>query len=123
MLAAVVVEGGTGGHGDVGKGAVVIVVVEDAGGAVTGNIDVGPAIVVVVKGGNAEGVMPVGLIDVSFGGDVFKFAGAEIAIKDIFRPGQSARPAHDRNAFPHAGGPFSRREGRGGIIIDVIRNQ
>ena len=66
--------------------------------------------------------MPVGLIDASFGGDVFEGAVAEIAIKNIFRPGQSARPAHDRNTFPHAGGPFSRSEGSGGVIVDIIRH-
>ncbi len=66
--------------------------------------------------------MPVGLIDVRFGGNVFEGAVAEIAIEDIFRPGQSARPAHDWNTFPHAGGPLSRRESGGGIIVDIIRD-
>src|SRR6266851_1471246 len=51
------------GKGFVVEGAVAIVVVKNAGGAVAGDINVRPAVVVVIKSGNAEGVMPVGLID------------------------------------------------------------
>ena len=60
MCAAVFVEGGAGGDGDVGEGAVAIVVVENAGGAVAGDENVGPAVVVVVERGDAEGVVAVG---------------------------------------------------------------
>src|SRR5690348_12170805 len=52
--APVLVEGGAGHHGHVGKGAIVVVVVENAGRAVASDINVRPAIVVVVQSGDAE---------------------------------------------------------------------
>ena len=55
LLASVFVEGGAGEDGYVGEGSVVIVAVENAGGAVAGDVDVGPAVVVEVEGGDAEG--------------------------------------------------------------------
>src|SRR5882762_27949 len=123
LLPPVIIKRGARNNGDIGERAVVIVVVEDAGGAVTGNIDVRPAVVIIVKRGNAEPVMPVGLIDVSFGGDVFEGAVAKIVVKNVFRPGQSARPAHDRNTFPHARRPLARRKSGGGIKIDVVGDE
>src|SRR5437588_8215527 len=55
--AAIFVERGAGNNGNVGKGAVVIVAIQDAGRAVAGDIDIGPAVVVVIERGDAEGVM------------------------------------------------------------------
>jgi len=69
---AVIVERGARNNGDIGERAVVIVVIEDAGGAVARDVDVRPAVVVIIENGNAEAVMPVGLIDVRFRRDVFK---------------------------------------------------
>ncbi len=75
-VAVVVAPGGAGGPvaerdsgflGDVGEGAVVVVVVE-AVLAEVGDVDVGPAVVVVVGDGDAEAPAFVG--DAGFGGDV-----------------------------------------------------
>src|SRR6266567_2098065 len=123
LLAPVVVESGAGDDGNVGERAVVIVVVKNAGGAVARDINVRPAIVVVIKSGNAEGVVPVGLIDAGFGGDIFESAVAKIVIKDIFRPRQATRAAHHRHAFPHAGGPLAGSGGGGQIEIDVVGDE
>ena len=123
LLAPVVVESGAGDDGNVAERAVVIVVVKNAGRAVARDINVRPAVVVVIKSGNAERVVPVGLIDAGFGGDIFESAVAKIVIKDIFRPRQATRAAHHRHAFPHAGGPLA-GSGRGGQIeIDVVGDE
>ena len=110
--AAVFVEGCARGDGNVLEGAVAIVVIEDAWGGIAGDENVGPAVVVIVESGDAEGVMAVGLVDVRFSGDVFKGSIAAIAVEDIFCAGQALRSAHDRSAFPNAGGPLAWR-GRG----------
>src|SRR5205807_8776030 len=72
LLASVIVESGPGNNGDIGECAVLIVVVQDAGGAVAGYENMRPAVVIVIQRGNAKGVMAVGLIDVRLFGDVFK---------------------------------------------------
>src|ERR1035438_7733627 len=122
LLAAIFVEGCARSHGHVGEGAVVVVVVENAGRAVAGNEDVGPAVLVEIDCGYAEGVVAVGVIDVGLGGDVFKRAIAAVVIEDVLRAGQSARAAHDGNAFPDAGRPLSGRRGGREIEVHVIRD-
>src|SRR6266849_6624216 len=120
LLAPVIIKRRARNNGDVRESAVVIVMVENAGGAVARDINVRPAVVVIVERGNTEGIMTVGLIDARFCGDVLKRAVPEIVIKNVFRPRQATRAAHHRNTFPHAGRPLTRRERGGGIIIDVI---
>src|SRR4029077_6289430 len=90
-------------HTDVGESAVAVIVVENAGSAVAGDINVGPAVVVEVESGNAEGVMTVGSVDVGFRGDVLERAVAAIVVEDVLRAGKSAGAAHHGHAFPHAG--------------------
>src|SRR5258708_36194190 len=80
LFAAVVIEGSASGHGEIGEGSVAIVVIEDAGGAVPGNIDIRPALVGVVQRRNAESVVARGRIDVSCGGDGLESAMAAVSI-------------------------------------------
>ena len=120
MRAAVVVESGPGGDADVGESAVAIVVVENAGGAVAGNENVRPAIVVIVERGDAQGIMAVGLVDVGFFGDVFKGAVAVVVIENIFCSGQSLRAAHHGDAFPHTGGAIAGSRGGGEIEVHIV---
>ena len=94
--------------------------IKNAGSAVAGDVDVGPAVVVEVESGNAEGVVAGGLIDVRFRGDVFEFSVSQIVIKNVFRPWQAARTAHDRHAFPDAGRAFARGGGGGEIEVHVV---
>src|SRR4029077_256887 len=101
--AGVFVGGGARGDGDVLEGAVSIVVVEDTGGGIAGAENFGPAVVVVIECGDAEGVVAVGLVDVSLDGDVFEGSIAAIVVEDIFCAGQALRSAHYGRAFPDAG--------------------
>src|SRR5205085_7848202 len=82
LFTAVFVESSTRGHRHVGECAIVVVVVENARGAVAGDVDVGPAIVVKVECRNAEGVVPVGLVNVRLDGDVLESAVAGIVIQN-----------------------------------------
>src|SRR5436309_14947521 len=70
--AAVFVERSSGNNGNVGKGAVAVVAIEDARSAVAGDVDIGPAVVVVIEGGDAEGVVAGCVFDAAFLADVFK---------------------------------------------------
>ncbi len=55
LLAPVFVEGGARGDGDVGEGSIMIVAVENAGRAVAGDVNIGPAIFIEIERGDAEG--------------------------------------------------------------------
>src|SRR5216683_2830090 len=69
LLAPVIIKRRARNNGDIGERAVVIVVVQDAGGAVASDENVRPAVVVIVERGNTEGIVAVGLIDARFYGD------------------------------------------------------
>src|ERR1700730_13110546 len=103
LVAAVFIEGRACGYGDVGECSIVIIVVENARGTVAGNVNIGPAIFVKIEGGNAEGIMAVGAVDVRFHGYVLECAVALVVVKNILRAGQSAWAAHYRDALPNAG--------------------
>ena len=122
MFAAVFVEGGAGGDGYIRESAVAIVVVQNARSAVASDINVGPSVVVVVEGGDAQRIMAVGLVDVSFGGNVFERAIAAVVVKDVFCGGQASRAAHHRRAFPDARSSLSGGRGGGEIEIYIIRH-
>src|SRR5262249_18363471 len=100
LRATVFVQRGAGNYRDILEGAVAIVVIKDAGRGIAGDKNVGPAVIVVVEGGDAEGVVAVGFFDVRFFGNVLKCAVAAIAVEDILRAGQALRAAHHRNTFP-----------------------
>src|SRR6185369_14802508 len=120
LFTAVFVIRGASSDRYVGERPVAVVVIKNAGSAVTGEVDVGPAIVVEVESRNAEGVVAAGLIDFRFRRDVFKLSLAQIVIKNIFRTGQAARPAHDWNAFPHARCSLAWGRSRGYIKVHVV---
>ena len=121
LLAPVFVEGRACGHRNIGESSIVIVVVENAGRAVAGDENVGPAVFVEIERGDAEGIVAVGAVDVRFGRNVFKRAVAAIVIENVLRPRQATRPAHHRNALPDAGRTLAGR-GRGRQIeVDIVR--
>src|SRR5258708_18141035 len=107
VLVAITLHGAPRHNRDIGERAIMIVVIEDAGGAVASHKNIRPPVVVVVERGNAEAVMSVGLIDVRFRRYVFKHL-AEIVVQHIFCPRQPAWPAHNRNTLPNAGRPLAR---------------
>jgi hypothetical protein len=70
LFAAIFVKGDPSICGNIGEDSVPVVVIEDARGAVAGDIDVRPSIFIVVERRNAEAVVTVGLLDVAGFADV-----------------------------------------------------
>src|SRR5579864_4049381 len=94
LLASIFIEGRACSHRSIRKGSVVIVAIENARGAVARDEDVRPAIFVEVERGNAECIMPIGLVDVRLRGRVFKGSIAAIVVESVLRAGQAAWTAH-----------------------------
>src|SRR5271155_5510772 len=91
-------------------------------GALSGNVNIRPAIIVEVEGGNAERVMSIGPVDVSLGRDICKRAVTAIFVQNILRAGQTAWATHHSHTFPHASTPLARNRGRGRIEVHIICN-
>src|SRR5690348_7283534 len=70
LLAPILVKCSAAFGGDVGKGAVFLIVVKNARRAVTCNVDIGPTIVVVIERRNAETVVAISFIDATGLADV-----------------------------------------------------
>src|SRR5258708_30336386 len=88
VLVAITLHGAPRHNRDIGERAIMIVVIEDAGGAVASHKNIRPAVVVVVERGNTEAVMSVGLVDFRFRCNVFKHTVAKIVVQNIFLPQQ-----------------------------------
>ena len=102
-----------------------VVAVKDGGGGVAGDVDVGPAVLVVVEGGDGEAVVAVGALEAAGFADVFELTGssasaAEIVIDHVGRAGKAARTAHDGDAFPHATGASAGLGSCREIEVDVV---
>ncbi len=97
-----------------------VVAIEDGGGGVAGDVDIGPAVVVVVERGDGEAVVAVGVLEAAGFADVFELSPAEVVVENVRRAGQAAGTAHDGDALPHAAeasaGLGSCRE----IEVDVV---
>src|ERR1700740_2634642 len=100
LLTPVFIKSGTGCNRNVGESPVVIVSIQDRGGAVARNVDVWPAVFVEVERRNAEGIVTVGALDVRLARNIFEGSVAAIVVKNVLRSGKAARSAHHRNAFP-----------------------
>ncbi len=103
LLAASVIEGDPGFDGSFSEGAVVVVVKQQVGRGIAGNIDVGPAVVVEVAGERSEAIVGVGLRDAGRLANVGKSAIPVIVVELTVRSLQAARTAHHRHPLPHAG--------------------
>src|ERR1700722_560466 len=66
--------------------------------------------------------MSVGTVEMRFRCYIFKRSVAAIVVEDILRPGQSARAAHDRYAFPDAGRPVAGSRRCRQVEVHVIRH-
>src|SRR6267378_7894245 len=113
LFSAILVERNSSSYSNVGKGAIAIVAIEDAWSTIAGNVDIRPAIIVKIEGGNAHRVMSIGLADVSLACDIREGPVTPILIQNVFRARQAARSAHHRHAFPHARASLTRGRGRG----------
>ena len=85
-----------------------VIVIKDARRAVTRDVNIRPSIIVEVECRDAESVVPVRSINVRFRRHVLKSAVALLVVQHVLSPWQSARAAHHRNTFPHAGRAFPR---------------
>src|SRR5215471_1147935 len=85
LLTSIFVVRDSGIGGDVDEGSVPQIVVEDAGGAVAGYINVRPAVVIIVDGGDAEAIVAVGFFDTARSADIREFAAAKIVIQQVGR--------------------------------------
>src|SRR5277367_2939969 len=63
LFPAIFVERDASHDGNVRKGSVAIIVVQNAGSAVASHINIGPSVVIEIDGGHAEGIVPASLID------------------------------------------------------------
>src|SRR5713226_725531 len=70
LLAPIFVEGYSCHHRNIGESAIAIVVIKNTWGTIAGYINIWPAIIVKVEGGNAEGIVSTGLVDMSLGGNI-----------------------------------------------------
>src|SRR6185437_10984496 len=94
--------------------------VENAGRAVAGHVDIGPAVIVVVQSGNAERVVAGGPVNVRLGADVFESAIAAIMVENIFRPLQATGAAHHGHTLPQAGRPVAGLRRVGQVEIHIV---
>src|SRR5690349_20077115 len=89
LLAAILIECGPRGDGYIGKGPVMVVAVQNAGRAVAGDVDIGPAVFIEIESRYAKRVVPVSLVDVSLGAQVLKTSVSAIVVEDVLRARQS----------------------------------
>src|SRR5712692_8626960 len=102
LLTPIFVERYSSHHRNIGKSSIAIVVIKNTWGTVAGYVDIRPAIIVKVEGGNAERIMSIGLGYVSFDGNIREGPVTTILVQDILRARQTTGSAHHRHAFPHA---------------------
>src|SRR2546430_17095855 len=83
LFVAVLTVRAAGDHRDIGKRAVVVVVVEDAGFGVHGDINIGPAVVVEIIGDGGDGIPRARLEDSRLCGDIGKGAVAIVVEENV----------------------------------------
>src|SRR5229473_3114309 len=78
-------------YGDVGESAVLLILIESAGGGIVGDVNVRPAVVVEIGGEHAEAEGAVGLQDAGFFADVAERSVAVVVIENVFAAVESRR--------------------------------
>ena len=84
------------------------------------DVEIGPAVVVVVEGGDGETVVGGGVLEAAWFADVFELSITEVVEEEVGGMGEAARAAHDGDAFPGAGGGFAGGGGLGEVEVDVV---
>src|SRR6266850_7286905 len=120
LLVPILVECYASHHRNIGESSIAIVVIKDAWGTIAGYVDIRPAIIVKVEGGNAKGIVSTGLVYMSLGGNICEGPVSAILIQNILRARQTTRSAHHRHAFPHARTSLARGWGSRQIEIYII---
>src|SRR5207245_5065618 len=96
---AVGAESATSFDGDVGEGAVLLVLIKGAGGGIVGDVNVRPAVVIKIGGEHTEAVRAIGFEDAGFFAYVRERSIAAVAIENVFAAVQSGRAAGNHHAF------------------------
>src|SRR6266704_1847201 len=123
LFVAILAVRAAGDHGDIRERSIVIVVKENAGFGIHGDINIGPAIIIKIIGDRGDGIPRPGLEDSRLRADVGKGAVAVVVEENVGVAGSTTRAAHDGDAFPLAlgglglGGSFFRVE------LDVIADE
>src|SRR4051794_32217271 len=100
-----------------------IVAIKDGRGGVAGDVDVGPAVFVVIESGDGETVVTVGSLDTRGFADVFELSVTEIAEERVWGVGEPAGTAHDCDPLPHASRTCARLRGGGEVEVNVIGDE
>ena len=83
LLQAVTAQCRAAEHGDVFKGSVVFVVVEIIRAGVVGDVQIRPAVIVVVSPNHAQAVAMLGIADARLFGNVFELAVAQVVKQEV----------------------------------------
>src|SRR5205814_986017 len=86
LFVAILAVGAAGDHRDIGESAVVVVVEEDAGFGIHGDINIGPAVIIKIIGHGSDGIPRAGLEDSGLRGDIGEGAVAAVVKKDVVSP-------------------------------------
>src|SRR5689334_2118703 len=120
LFAPVLIEGNSAEDGCIGKSAVTVIVVKNAGSAVAGDIDIRPAVVVVVQSRDAETIVARRMGKPGALGCIREPSTALIVVEHVTGRFEPARPAHDRSALPETGRVLARKGRRGNIEIYIV---
>src|SRR5438105_3142395 len=107
LLTAIFIESNAHFGSDVNESSIFQVVIKNAWRTVASDIDIRPAIVIVVQSGDAQAVVRVSFLDSTRLAYVLKLSVSEIVIKNIWRGRKSARSAHHRRALPQTSQSFA----------------
>ena len=123
LLVAILAVGAAGDHGDIGERAVVIVVKQNAGLGIDGDVNIRPAVVIEIVRDRGDGIARAGFQDAGFLRDIGESSVAVVVIENVGVAGETARAAHDRNSFPLAKRLARGRRSFCGIELDVVADE
>ncbi len=99
-----------------------VVAIEDSGGGVTGNVEIGPSVVVIVERCDGEAVVALGVLESAGLADVFELSCTEVVIQNVRRALEAAGAAHDRNTLPDASRGLAGRWRVREVEVNVVGN-
>src|SRR5207253_5292363 len=96
-----------------------VVAIECAGGRVASHIDIGPAIIVVIKGGGCHRITTLDLGDARAGGNICEGAVSVVVQEEVGVCRQPFRAAVDRDSLPGTVGAFTWLRSVGEIKLQI----
>src|SRR3954464_9023066 len=116
----ILVEGCAGYNPYIGECPIAIVAIKNARSAITGHIDIGPSVIVVIQSGDTEAIMPGRILNASLLSHISKLPVAEVVIEQVTGWLETAGAAHDRNPLPMAIHAFAGSRGGAHIEVDIV---